>query len=686
MLYRFLAVLGLALVGIAAPAPGWAQQADAGEPASTKPDLMPARHFAALPVFGEAELSPNGQKISFVRDTQGVAELVVADPVSGQTLTTMFMPGGFSVRTYRWLDNTRMLVTATGIIRTEKYYYRVRQLYIVDPAAGKADALIEDPFVSSSARVIHVADDGSFLLVAHRHDPKAKYPSVYRYDLGDAVAGRYVQPPIDGVVNWSADDTGVVRLGLGRRKNRLQIWYRGSAADPLAKIADVPQENSDELFDSLLRISRSNQGYVIDEGSSGRQGLHLYDFDQRRIVETIYENPDWDVEDVIFEDGKPLAATYIDDARRIVWFDEENRALYNDLKAALGGERTQVWIMSRSKDNRRMLIWAGHESDPGVLYFFDRDRQAMSELAQYRPKVDFRKLAQPKPIAYSARDGTSIRGYLTLPRGREPVGLPLIVMPHGGPFGVRDRLQYSDDVQLLANRGYAVLQPNFRGSGGYGDDFYELGEGEVGRKMQDDLDDAMDWAVGEGIADPERVCVIGGSYGGYAAMWAVLRNPERYRCAASWAGVTDWDRVLRYDRKFLSRKGRREWRAKIEGEANFDLAKVSPARLGNRLTRPVLLAHGTDDDVVPFKQFEQMVEASKNAPVPPTTLIVHRAGHSFSKSRDRELWFDALDLFLAEHNPADQVDANGEFRKPRDEELDGMFKPLVIKPVSNDAD
>ena len=182
-----------------------------------------------------------------------------------------------------------------------------------------------------------------------------------------------------------------------------------------------------------------------------------------------------------------------------------------------------------------------------------------------------------------------------------------------------------------------MIQPNFRGSGGYGTAFYDLGNGEVGRGMQDDLDDAMDWAVAEGIADPSRVCVVGGSYGGYAALWAVLRNPERYRCAASWAGVTDWDRMLSYDRRYLTRKAGKRWSAKIEGDdEEFDLKDVSPYRLGRNLNRPILLAHGTEDDNVPFKQYEQMMRSLRKAQVEPVTLVIEGEGHSFSKEESEK--------------------------------------------------
>jgi dipeptidyl aminopeptidase/acylaminoacyl peptidase len=300
-----------------------------------------------------------------------------------------------------------------------------------------------------------------------------------------------------------------------------------------------------------------------------------------------------------------------------------------------------------------MLVWAGSEADPGALYVYHPAEKRMDQLSEQRPLIDFRHLATSRAVTYTARDGTAIRAYLTLPRGRGETGLPLIVMPHGGPYGIRDSQSYDDWVQLLANRGYAVLQPNYRGSGGYGEAFEKLGDGQIGRKMQDDLDDGMDWAVVQGIADKARVCVVGGSYGGYAALWAVLRNPERYRCAASWAGVTDWDSILRYDRKFFTARGGRKWRARIEGAGGFDLDTVSPYRLAHTLTRPVLIAQGTEDTVVPPFQYHRFRKAAAAAKVKPVELLLEGEGHSFRRPENEEKWYNALTAFLAQHNAAD---------------------------------
>lgn len=285
--------------------------------------------------------------------------------------------------------------------------------------------------------------------------------------------------------------------------------------------------------------------------------------------------------------------------------------------------------------------------------FLPRRKNISKILLELRPNVVEGQLARPRPVTYTARDGTKIRAYLTLPRGRVAQGLPLIILPHGGPYGVRDKLEYNDEVQLLANRGYAVIQPNFRGSGGYGKAFFELGAGQIGRAMQDDLDDAMDWAVAEGIADKDRVCVVGSSYGGYAALWSVIRNPERYRCAASFAGVTDWDLILKYDKRFFTRKAGKQWVQRVQGEEGFDLDSVSPYRLAANLTRPVLVAHGKEDFNVPWSQFTKFRSAAKDAKIAPVELVFEDEGHGFDKPESEQRWYEELIAFLALHNPAD---------------------------------
>ncbi|MEM7666165.1 MAG: alpha/beta fold hydrolase [Pseudomonadota bacterium] len=563
------------------------------------------------------------------------------------------MPEDSTINWVRWAGEQKLVMSVTTASKMYDVTVRSSRL-LVQHLNGKGAYFLEvDGGVFDGDDLIHLAKDGSYALVSVPRD-RGDYPSVYRYELEPGGERKRIIRPKPGVWNWYVDNDGVVRMGMGWAYKKLRVYYRADDDGDFELINRLkPDEDGKTRFWSVVQIlSGSGKGYILAERDDGRVGIQLFDFVAGEKVEDFYFNPDWDVDRVwLNEDGSPLAAFYTDDRRQIVWFDEELGKRYRQLKQALGQDVVQ--IITRSDNNERMLIWAGSESDPGAFYVFTPSERKLDIFANARPALDFRSLAKPKPFKYTARDGLEIPGYLTLPPGRTAQNLPLIILPHGGPYGVRDELAYNDEVQLLANRGYAVLQPNYRGSGGYGDAFFEAGTGEIGRGMQDDLDDAMDWAVEQGIADPERVCVVGASYGGYAALWAVLRNPERYRCAASWAGVTDWDNIIRYDSRYLSRSGGRRWQERIAGDRDFDLKSVSPVFRARDLSRPVLLAHGSADKNVPVWQYEDFERASRKAPVPPTTLLIEDEGHGFSNPENLKRWFDALEAFLQEHNPPD---------------------------------
>jgi dipeptidyl aminopeptidase/acylaminoacyl peptidase len=308
----------------------------------------------------------------------------------------------------------------------------------------------------------------------------------------------------------------------------------------------------------------------------------------------------------------------------------------------------RIWIESLNRDRTRMLVRAGSADMPGLLYFYDVNDGVLRKIAYINDRIGTKHLAPVKVVSYKARDGLAIEAILTLPEGREPKNLPFILMPHGGPWA-QDTLSYDYWAQFLANRGYAVLQPNFRGSTGYGTAFLRKSDGQLGLSMQDDVTDGVNWAVAQGLADPQRPCIVGASYGGYAAMWGISKDPNLYRCAISIAGVSDVKQEIRgfytslYQNKYTS-----DWKRL---SANFDA--VSPINATAAITAPLLLIHGKKDVTVDYASSTRMYDRMRSNHKTVELVTLPMADHYFSRQEDRATLLRAMETFLAKYNPAD---------------------------------
>jgi dipeptidyl aminopeptidase/acylaminoacyl peptidase len=324
--------------------------------------------------------------------------------------------------------------------------------------------------------------------------------------------------------------------------------YRADDGQAFARTGQRGRDDAGEDgIDQLIPVAGSDQGYAIAGGADGRYALFRYDFAKARLGALAYANPAVDVDGfAISPEGALLGVTYTGEREVTKWLDAKLADAQARIDRALPGAVNNV--VSMSGDRGRLLVWSGSATDPGSFHLFDSATGRLTPFARTHPALGGKRLSEMRAVAYKARDGLAIPAYLTLPAGRGGKALPLIVMPHGGPF-VRDTYGYDAWVQYLAAKGYAVLQPNYRGSTGYGREFVEAGNGEWGRGMQDDADDGVKWLAAQGIADPGRVCIMGASYGGYAAMRAAVRNPEIYRCAISFAGISDVAAQLGHDRK-----------------------------------------------------------------------------------------------------------------------------------------
>lgn len=460
---------------------------------------------------------------------------------------------------------------------------------------------------------------------------------------------RVAVSPVDYVFDWYADGNGAVRMGYGYEDQRRigRIYYRPGAKGGFKTINKARFSRAEELTFPALFLSEPGKALAYDD-STGFTRIREYDLETQEMGKDVFGTEGYDVDAIISntEDNRMLGVSYTAERVKQHWFDPELAAIQADLDKASPG--LDVRIVSMNRDSSRMLVHIGAPDRMGAYYVFDRNAGKMALFALENEALQAKAMAPVKTIHYKARDGIDIQAVLTLPRGREPKSLPLVLMPHGGP-NARDYETWDYWAQFVASRGYAVIQPNYRGSTGLGQAFADLGDGEWGLKMQDDLNDAVDHLAKSGIADPKRVCIVGGSYGGYAAMYAAGRDPGRFRCAVSFAGVSDLVALKRFDRTFLNKNSATDW---LESRA-ADLRAVSPIGNVERVSVPLLLVHGKKDLRVPVAQSRSIAEALEKSGKTVRYIELPEGDHNLSRQDDRVTFLTELAAFLVKYNPAD---------------------------------
>lgn len=642
----------------------------------TAPSPLPVEALAEIPFISEPSLSPDGRRIAARVNVGGVEQLAIYDLSAGVNVAPTIVPTRLSTRWFRWAGNDRLLIgygttLLLGLLplpftRVARYEVSTRSSIEIGDSRG----LLGD-------NVVFIDPDGRYVLLAVQ-DRASDYPSVDRVDLATS-ASTPVQREKSGIWSWFADASGTIRAGVGYDdKGGWTFYSRDPASGEIRRVAKFEAEAGESAVDSISLLPGRNAGIIVTNARTGRFGVYHFDLATSTVGQPIFEHPEVDVtEAVISPAGDEVdGVVYEDDRPRTIWFDPELKQLQAQIDRALPGKVSR--IVGRSRDGNIVLLWSGGADDPGTYYLFDRKARRMDPFAAPHEKLRGRRLSEVRSVRYAARDGLSIPAYLTLPAGREAKNLPLIVMPHGGPFA-RDSYAFDPWVQLLASRGYAVLQPNFRGSTGYGRAFVERGYGQWGMAMQDDLDDGVAWLAREGLVDAGRVCLVGASYGGYAALWGAIRNPELYRCAISFAGVTDVRALLKYDIKSLvARRYSKQWRQRIRGEESRDLAAISPLQQAARLKVPVLIAHGEQDSTVPVDHGRKLVAALRQRGAPVQAAFYPLSGHDFGRSEDSLDFMRRMEAFLEIHNPAATAAPQG----PREPQLvGGKIEPFELVVV-----
>ncbi|HET7534960.1 MAG TPA: S9 family peptidase [Candidatus Didemnitutus sp.] len=544
------------------------------------------------------------------------------------------------------------------------------QIYAVDPDGS-------DPTNLGYANVAFLRrlhDDPKHILVQAYVRQKESW-EVGKLDLSNGKITSIVAhaPPQAPVSSFVIDHANQVRFAIAHDDGAklTKILYRDKNGQEWQEVASFPY---DAAGWSPIEFDGDNRTVFV-ASNLGRKTRAIYRFDTvtKQLGELVFGDDTYDVDTVIYDEFKQkvVGIEYEADRRRFHWLDEEMQQIHLRLEQALPDTVHQP--VQFAEDGSKIIFYSYSDRDPGVYYVYDRKHQKVSELAVIKPKIDPAQMAPMKPVSYAARDGLTIHGYLTVPVGRDPKNLPLIIHPHGGPYGPRDVWGYDPEVQFYANRGFAVLQVNYRGSGGYGPGFESAGYKKWGLEMQDDLTDGVKWAVAQGLADPKRVVISGASYGGYATMAGLVYTPELYCAGINYVGVVDIAnlipktipaRKMHWTYTRLGDLGRSEDRKRIHD--------TSPVYFADRIQAPLLMAYGKNDPRVPRAQADDIASAMKKADKPYELMIVGDEGHGFHKEENSIAFYTRVDVFLKKFvlNQPAVVDASPAQQNPQPAKTD----------------
>lgn len=639
-------------VPTAAPAPSAtaAAPAPAPAPAVDPKTPVPVEAFAQLPLLTEPRLSPDGTHIAAKMAIAGTQHLVVISLFDHAKPVAFKVGPDMDVNWWQWVGNSWLAVGVGQQVPFEgDAIYMTRMIGV--SADMKQMQRIDWPRSGVRADdLLWVAHDGSPRILFGRQTGFESldqvYPSVWEADLSTGRVKRIASSQVD-VWDWYVDGAGTVRMGIryADATGKSSLLYRSANGDSFRTIARNDPKTKTSFVVPLT--FRADGTALATDDTDGRDQLYEVSLPDLKLGKKVFGVDRYDIDGVVDNhDGTDVIGVQVTDTyTHVVWLDPEMKKIQAAADQAVGNRHAR--ILSRSADDSRMLVEVGSASQAGTLYYWDLAAGRMQHYAHQNAALGNRSLSPVKTVHYTARDGTPIDAVLTLPRHRTARNLPLIVLPHGGPIA-RDSEDWDWWTQYLAEIGYAVVQPNYRGSSGYGTAFVKLGEGEWGLKMQDDLNDAIGYLAKEGIADPKRVCIAGASYGGYAALRAAQRDGAFYRCAISYAGVSDLVGIKRYDAQFLNGKSLgRYWTKRTP-----DLHDVSPRFGADQVSIPVLLMHGKADRRVPVKQSRQMADALKAAGKPYQYVEQPLGDHHFTRSEDRLEFLKTMGAFLAKYNPA----------------------------------
>ena len=562
-----------------------------------------------------------------------------------------------NVTGFDWVNNSRIMfrtggdqlndmtgaIDSIGIYAVNKDGTEPKQL--VKPS----DAITNSKIISTIPLSLLPFDPEHILVM--RNDRKRYQLDIYKMNVYTGKFNRQLLPP-GPVVAWGADNDGAVRLAAMQDENSLnyetQIMYRDDEDSEWREIDRF--EGLQNGWGDIGFTEDNSKIYVTSNLGQDTYSISLFD-PETGMMEDLFASEGTDVTSIGFTPtGEAITVLYndIDTKPKRHYLNKEWEQTIEGLKAAFDVD--YVGIASMSEYAEKMIITIASDTIPGEYYLYDTIKNTVTYLGSTRPWIDPKTMSPMQPVSFEARDGETIYGFLTVPLDSDGKNLPLIVNPHGGPFGIQDRWGFNPETQYFANQGYAVMQINFRGSGGYGKRYEKIGYKRWGLEMQDDISDGVQWAVNQGIADKDHVCIYGASYGGYATMAGITLTPELYSCAVNYVGIWDLEMLYKQDGRWDDRMGRWFRNHVIDvKEDKEQLRKTSPSYHIDKIKAPLFIVHGRKDYNVRIEQAETLMDALDEKDIPYEVMIKKEEGHGFVLEENRIELYQKMGEFFREN-------------------------------------
>ena len=522
-------------------------------------------------------------------------------------------------------------------------------LYAVDKDGQNAKNLT--PFDGVRIEIIDDLEDidNELIIGMNKNNPMLFEPYRININTGEFVQLAENTNPMEPISSWMTDHEGKLRIAVKMvGGTNTTLMYRKTEDEEFKDV--ITTDFKEQISPLIFEFDNGDIVYASSNLNRDKSAIVKFDLNSgKETGEILFEHPEVDVSNLGYSRKRKVltAISYVTDKKHYHFLDDEIENIFKYLKKELG--HYEIVLVDHDKPENKYIVRTYSDRSLGSYFIYDKTTNDLQKITDVSPWLDENDMAEQKPVKYTSRDGLTINGYLTLPPGIEPENLPVVINPHGGPWH-RDVWGYNQEIQLLANRGFAVLQMNFRGSTGYGRKFWEASFKQWGKKMQDDITDGVNWLIDQGIADPDKIAIYGASYGGYATLAGVTFTPDLYRAAVDYVGVSNLFTFLKtippYWKPYL------DMMYEMVGHPDKDkeyLEEASPVFHVDKIKTPLYVVQGANDPRVNIDEADQIVRTLRQKKVDVPYLVKYDEGHGFRKEENRFEFYKSMLGFLLKH-------------------------------------